>query len=412
MVIVTVTHNDLRDEFAMADEAFALSPMSASAAPPSAADFDAIREAFMETSRGRWFLTEYAKRNRNADTTMVLDAVARIEQTVAAQQQAAASDALPKALAAIKLSIAEAKAAAAASFDKRIMDDALAPIEKGVRIIREISWRWREIGGDSRICDILDSQAGAIDAVHEQLAARDDSAALQVVFGLIESTLDELSDSPAATTSPPRAETASPPPAAVDEAPASPEDPAPPEQATADAVMAFSSDVESGSHGENASNQESEVAHHFSETVKDIGVESENTPSISEAQVDAVDATEIQSEPLSTTAVSDQDAAHDDAVLDMIALEMGAPDFDEPETLDVATGDPVIAEPEQAAEPAAESSDASPRGEAETVPEIAAPPSLGASLLESGIVSRATPRSDPLAPIRRMTQVEKIAFFS
>ena len=51
---------------------------------------DAIREAFMETSRGRWFLGEYAKRNRNADTHMVLDAVARIEQTLAAQKQARA----------------------------------------------------------------------------------------------------------------------------------------------------------------------------------------------------------------------------------------------------------------------------------------------------------------------------------
>src|SRR6185312_16050895 len=170
----------------MADEAFALSPISASAAPPSAADFDAIREAFMETSRGRWFLTEYAKRNRNADTTAVLDAVARIEQTIAAQQPAAPDDTLPRALAAIRSSLTEAKTAAAVSFDKRIMHDALAPIQKGARIIREISWRWREIGGDSRICDILDSQAGAIDAVHEQLAARDDSAALQVVFGLIE----------------------------------------------------------------------------------------------------------------------------------------------------------------------------------------------------------------------------------
>ncbi len=43
----------------------------------------------METSRGRWFLGEYAKRNRNADTRMVLDAVARIEQTIAAQKQTA-----------------------------------------------------------------------------------------------------------------------------------------------------------------------------------------------------------------------------------------------------------------------------------------------------------------------------------
>lgn len=412
MVIVTVAHNDLRDEFAMADEAFALSPMSASAAPPSAADFDAIREAFMETSRGRWFLTEYARRNRNADTAMVLDAVARIEQTVAAQQQASTSDALPKALAAIKASVAEAKATAAASFDKRIMDDTLVPIEKGVRIIREISWRWREIGGDSRICDILDSQAGVIDAVYEQLAARDDSAALQVVFGLIESTLHELSDPPGETPSPPRAETVSSPAATVDEGPAPPEDVAPPQQATADAgIAAYSGDVESGSREENVWNQESGVPPHFSETVTDSGVEPETAASASEAGVDAARA-EIHSEQLSAASVSEQDTAHDDAVLDMIALEMGAPDFDEPETVDTAIGDPAIAETEQAPEPAAGGSDASPVPASEAIPEIDASPSLGASLLESGIVPRAATRSDPLAPIRRMTQAEKIAFFS
>ena len=71
----------------MADDAFALSPISARAALPSEEDYAAIAEAFMETSRGRWFLNEYAKRNRNADTRMVLDAVARIEQGLAAQKE-------------------------------------------------------------------------------------------------------------------------------------------------------------------------------------------------------------------------------------------------------------------------------------------------------------------------------------
>src|SRR5258708_11306011 len=71
----------------MADEAFALSPISARAAMPGEADYDAISAACMETSRGRWFVTEYAKRNRNADTSMVLDAVARIEQSQAAQKE-------------------------------------------------------------------------------------------------------------------------------------------------------------------------------------------------------------------------------------------------------------------------------------------------------------------------------------
>jgi hypothetical protein len=46
-------------------------------------------------------------------------------------------------------------------------------------------------------------------------------------------------------------------------------------------------------------------------------------------------------------------------------------------------------------------------------PEPVAPaqPSLGASLLASGIVS-ANAAHDALAPIRRMSQAEKIAFFS
>lgn len=40
-------------------------------------------------------------------------------------------------------------------------------------------------------------------------------------------------------------------------------------------------------------------------------------------------------------------------------------------------------------------------------------PSLGAALIANGVIADPkTPTSDPLAPIRRMTQAEKIAFFS
>ncbi|MGO4705759.1 hypothetical protein AB4072_08285 [Microvirga sp. 2MCAF38] len=38
-------------------------------------DYDAIEAAVMETERGRWFLKEYARRNRNADTDAVLRAI-------------------------------------------------------------------------------------------------------------------------------------------------------------------------------------------------------------------------------------------------------------------------------------------------------------------------------------------------
>src|SRR3981189_3828552 len=165
MMIVIVTRDDLRDEFLMADDAFALSPISARATQPSEQDYDAIREAFMETARGRWFLGEYAKRNRNADTRMVLDAVARIEESMAAQRQPATEpdNGLTEALAAIKRAVDEGRAAAFAAVDNLALEESLTPIRKGTRVIKEIAWRWREIGADGRICDLLDSQDSAIE---------------------------------------------------------------------------------------------------------------------------------------------------------------------------------------------------------------------------------------------------------
>src|ERR1700760_2513615 len=173
-MIVSLTRGDLRDEFCMADEAFALSPISARAAQPREEDYDAIREAFMETSRGRWFLSEYAKRNRNADTRMVLDAVARIEETIAAQKKPAPDDnKLNEALAAITAALVEARATATAALGDLALEENLAPARKGARVIREIAWRLREIGADGRICDLIDSQLGAIENACSKATATD-----------------------------------------------------------------------------------------------------------------------------------------------------------------------------------------------------------------------------------------------
>src|SRR5262249_44217841 len=145
----------------MANEAFALSPISARASLPSEEDYEAIREAFMETARGRWFLGEYARRNRNADTSMVLDAVARIEEALAAQKRepppAPAEDKRAEMLEAISSAITRAEDTASSALDGMAVEGSLAPIRKGARIIKEISWRWREIGADGRICDLIDS---------------------------------------------------------------------------------------------------------------------------------------------------------------------------------------------------------------------------------------------------------------
>jgi hypothetical protein len=342
MVIVPATRGDLRDEFSMADEAFALSPISARATLPGEADYDAIREAFMETSRGRWFLSEYAKRNRNADTRMVLDAVARIEQNLATQKNAAPENGLAEALAVIGDAVGEAKAAASEALDRVAVDESLAPIRDGARIIRETLLRLREIGADGRIYDLMDSQVGAIEAGCGQIAATDSKAALNAAFDLIEARIKQFAGDNAVQPSP------------VSKAPESSS------AATCDVAPA-----ETASPSEFAF-QEIAVATPANDTVATV-----------------------QAEPAET--------ALDDA-LDMIALEMAAPDLTEDDADEFYAAEPDPVEPitvSQAPEPA-----------------IAPQPSLGASLIANGIVRRPDTSADPLAPIRRMSQTEKIAFFS
>ena len=52
------------------------------------AEYEAIEAAVMETARGRWFLAEFARRNRTADTQVLLDAIGRLEQAVVAERSA------------------------------------------------------------------------------------------------------------------------------------------------------------------------------------------------------------------------------------------------------------------------------------------------------------------------------------
>src|SRR5437016_882703 len=56
--------------------------------PLSEADYEAIEEAVVETYRGRWFLAEYAKRHRHADTKMLLSAIERLAAAIHGERAA------------------------------------------------------------------------------------------------------------------------------------------------------------------------------------------------------------------------------------------------------------------------------------------------------------------------------------
>jgi hypothetical protein len=411
MVIVSVTRPDLRDEFAMADEAFALSPISARAAMPSEADYDAIREAFMETSRGRWFLGEYAKRNRNADTSMVLDAVARIEETLAAQQQPEIEDRVPQVLAAIRSAVERTEAAAGAALDPAVLEERLGPIHRGIRIIKEISWRWREIGADGRICDLIDSQLAVIEGACGQISAIDPRAELKVAFDLLRQRVEQAGISEDAA--PQAATSAHLSPASTDEAPAE----------VAEAPL------------EIVAPEVAEVAVGVTDVmdVTDVADMTERRGLIDE--LDPAIATEPANETSPEAAAAE---AEDEAVLEMVALEMAAPDpefdgeFDAPPSVAaepaaaLASEQDVAGEPQHQAvgkpaeiaaawveSPGTATAPARPSPESVSSPQSAPQPSLGATILASGILqAQRAPAHDPLAPIRRMTQAEKIAFFS
>ncbi len=51
-------------------------------------DFESIRDAVMETPRGRWFLHEYANRLRGSETSGIIDSMKRLENAVSANHDA------------------------------------------------------------------------------------------------------------------------------------------------------------------------------------------------------------------------------------------------------------------------------------------------------------------------------------
>ncbi|MCP4619319.1 MAG: hypothetical protein GY844_23130 [Bradyrhizobium sp.] len=400
----------------MADEVFALSPISARAALPNEEDYAAIHNAFMETSRGRWFLGEYAKRNRNSDTRMVLDAVARIEESLSAQKQAAAEADLMDALAAIRTAVGDSQASANAGLDALAFAERLAPIARSVRIIREISWRWRETGADGRICDILDSQVAAIEDSAGQISVAEARATIDQAFAAIEARIDDYS-----------AEEAAPVQARRDAGD------------TADAkVVPFPAPAE-----EVAGKAETAAAAEPAAEVAEVAV-------AAVAEAPAPEAAKVAPAPVSEAAAAEAAApiadfvddsefvdeaaadAHDEAVLDLIAAEMSAPQPIDDE-FDMTVAEAAIVEPKgergpelgAAAAPRIEPIAAPVRAEppAAALPAVEAAPapvqiseaevSIGSAVIASGILGKPSrPANDPLASIRRMSQAEKIAFFS
>lgn len=140
-------------------------------------DYEAIELAVMETARGRWFLREFAARNRQADTTMLLQAINRLEGTVSGERamehiERVRFDLLEmaKSIAGLKIELdihddggAEhsrfGNATSALDAIVRITEQATSNILGATEQVQEIAWNLREQQYDEATCDRIDKLA-------------------------------------------------------------------------------------------------------------------------------------------------------------------------------------------------------------------------------------------------------------
>lgn len=72
-------------------------------------EYHAIESAVLETARGRWFLEEYARRHRVADTEILLEAIARLENSIGGAPDKPLADTAPVDAAPAGTAIAESQ---------------------------------------------------------------------------------------------------------------------------------------------------------------------------------------------------------------------------------------------------------------------------------------------------------------
>lgn len=158
-------------------------------APLREHEYEAIEAAVMETARGRWFLSEYARRNRVADTNILLDSLSRIENLIkderasepaspqASTQSGATTDKIRADIADMAAAIERAKAEiaqikpaneqgdhfsdATSELDAIVSqtEKATSSILEAAESIQETAWTMRENGADDAQCDEIDAKA-------------------------------------------------------------------------------------------------------------------------------------------------------------------------------------------------------------------------------------------------------------
>jgi hypothetical protein len=179
----------------MAEGSLAISTMPP--ALPADADYDALCEALMASARGRWFLEEYAKRNRNSDTGLVLDAIAHVEAVVRSERAHQASQGVRIELLEMARTIAQTRADVAEAKPERTGGPSAASgtdVFAAAGRLQEVAWTMREHGLDMAMCDQITDLSTAILSASSLRNNPDDGRAQQLaeVLRSLEQRIDAM----------------------------------------------------------------------------------------------------------------------------------------------------------------------------------------------------------------------------
>jgi hypothetical protein len=118
-------------------------------------DYYKIEAAVMETARGRWFLIEYDRRRRLAETTQLVEAVARLERSIGAGGPPA-------------LEAPARQAALPAPTAQPLPQPAALPHASAIgERLQDIAWNMRERGFDDAICAAIEKEARLVRGLAE-----------------------------------------------------------------------------------------------------------------------------------------------------------------------------------------------------------------------------------------------------
>jgi chemotaxis protein CheZ len=142
-----------------------------------AEDYAALEATLHATPLGRWFLAEYARRNRTPETQLLLDAIGRLEATVLRPQRQTGFATVLAELVELSEAIARTRQEIAQirpphHFDAQIntateeldqiveaTETATSEILTAAEEIQEVAWTLREKGTVEEFCDKLDQRA-------------------------------------------------------------------------------------------------------------------------------------------------------------------------------------------------------------------------------------------------------------